>query len=64
MQVGDPIVITENVIVIGSFGSELLTKGTGGIVSMIEGAHAEINTKFDCYTVPLASICIVDKAAA
>lgn len=64
MRVGESIVVTEHIIVVGSFGSELLPRGTKGIITAVLENQAEIQTRYDRYTVPLASIKSVGDMAA
>ena len=64
MRIGAGIVVTENVIVVGGFGSELLAKGTTGTLLGLLDDQAEIQTKHDTYVVPLASIGCAEDAAA
>lgn len=64
MRVGENIIVTEHIIVVGGFGSELLPRGTKGTIIAILENQTEIQTKYDRYTVPLESIKSVDNMAA
>lgn len=56
MNNGDNAILTESVIVTGSFGSEYLLKGTKMIFVGEQNGIAEVRTRDDTYFIPVASI--------
>jgi hypothetical protein len=64
MRIGERVVVLEDVIVLGSFGAELITRGSRGVVTELHEDQAGIKTNHDEYWLPLASIAIEDANAA
>jgi predicted transcriptional regulator len=64
MKKGDKVILIEAVIVTGGFGAEYLPKDTKGIFLEETDGMAEIETKYDTFTIPLKSIATAEDAAA